>query len=221
MPRFRRYGRRRFRRRRIPFRAKTDNVGQRAWKLARSAYMKTKKLQNRIGKVEYKKYDSAAVGQAVTNVLQFDNLHAIAQGAANNQRIGDKIDIKKLHLRWQVEMSQSEVYTTVRIMVFRWSENSIPVPADILSSTSTVRSYLNTQESHHFKMYYDRIFTLNIQGNSTMSGQVNKIINDLAVYDGPLATDRSDGAIYIGYIAEYVAVNPTLDYSSRLRFVDA
>lgn len=217
---YRRYGRRFKRRRKLPYRAKSSSVGQKAYSLARRSYYTARKALGKIGNVEYKTANGLGSAVNVTNVLTFTNLHSIAQGDGDGQRIGDKIMLKKLHMRWNINMDDGENSNVIRLMVFRWNENTIPLASDILTSTSTVRSFLNVQESAHFHMIWDKIITLDKFNKLSQSGSFNKTLNTEAVYDGAASSDHSDGQIFIGYMAEYVTIAPVLNYSSRIRYID-
>lgn len=199
---------------------KNTTIGQKAYTLASRALGAVKKVKKSIGNVENKTAYGLGNAINVTNALTFDNLHSIAQGDGNGQRIGDKITIKKIGFKWYVTMDANEVSNQIRFMIIRWLDDSTPAASDILASTSTVRSFLNRQHTRQFTVLWSKMIELDQAKSYSQGGEKYIPIEIEAVYKGSAGSDQAFGKIYFAYMAEYVSTAPVAYYSSCVDYVD-
>lgn len=112
---------------------------------------------------EKKYFDvSAAIGGvAVDYAGLVDDLSVPAQGSTVKTRIGDKITVTSLQLKcWFTTIGVSNV---VRIIVFKWFDNTVPTVAQILETVGDERapiSPLNHDDKVRRKIFLDTTFTI-------------------------------------------------------------
>lgn len=108
----------------------------------------------------------------------------ITQGVQYLQRIGDKIRLKKLKIRVQLDAADSS--NAFRIIVFRWKQDTstvAPTAADLLDlqyADGTQYCYLNPEgalvEKKPYEILWDKTYEL-ILGTNTAVRNVFKTIN--------------------------------------------
>lgn len=114
-----------------------------ALKAKRPKVATVKAVKQMIAKAEEVKSLSNYTDINVTTAGSVIDLSAIPQGFNKNQRVGDKVELKKLLLRWKADINAggsgyfiSDPWVNVRCIVFRWNEDSTvstPSRADILN----------------------------------------------------------------------------------------
>jgi len=121
---------------------------------------------------EIKYYVFGFTATSVLNTGFVVPITQVTQGIAHNQRLGDRIRPVSLSLRFELVASANTLlaaadqWNSVRIIVFRWYDDStpaFPVTNDILiAGTSTFRTLApyNRSESPRYKILSDKVYKL-------------------------------------------------------------
>lgn len=161
----------------------------------------------------------------------------IAQGIAQSERIGDKINIKSLRVRMSIYHSTASAIDPVnnyRIVIFKWKLStaiSTPVVGGILQYTSGVASlnygvdspYLfKNKQDDDFAILYDKRFSLSPWDRSTVHDiKLSKFLGNINYVPG--ATTGS-GHIYMFVQCDdgsVLTACPVIGFISRLIYEDA
>lgn len=91
------------------------------------------------------------------------------QGVALNQRTGDIIYLDKMYLTYTCDSANSDVFASLRVIIFQWRPNSalvMPAVNDILQNSGfNVCSMYDWNYSNQYTILYDRLHTF--AGTST------------------------------------------------------
>ncbi len=84
-------------------------------------------------------------------------------GDVDTSRDGDQVDLTSGEFRFAIGGADST--NLVRIILFKWEQSTVPVPADIinpgyLSGTTAPLAPLNWDRKAQVKVYYDQLFSL-------------------------------------------------------------
>lgn len=188
--------------------------------------------------VETKFYDRVQEDQEINTSSFLTNLtNNIAQGDGQEQRIGDKIDIRYLRISGDFATKVAGAGTAstlndVRLMVFRWKPDNgtdPPVMADLLEDTSTlpIHSPYNQDPSlkKKFSILYDKHFTLQ---SRSLGGKDHR---DFKITVGPKKLGKihfnagittGAGMIYMLVIGNQATGDNAclMDYSSQVSYKD-
>lgn len=105
---------------------------------------------------------SAGIGGVqVDYVGIIDDLSVPAQGSTNKTRVGDKITVTSIQgVCWWEAVNNLSV---VRMIIFKWYDNSVPTTAQILEVVGDERapiSPLNHDQKVRRKVFLDKTYTL-------------------------------------------------------------
>lgn len=173
---------------------------------------------------------------AATDITSTGNcisLSTVPQGDSNSERSGNTILPRWLVCSGSITAPNSALaFAVVRLIVFRWKESSVPVPADVLQSLN-VFSQLNddntgNKNDRSIEILYNetcyvvngtsenvKLFNFNIDLNPS-----TKNTKDHIIYDGA-TTVPYDNSIYMMYLSDDGATPfPKLDCIVKLNFYD-
>jgi hypothetical protein len=104
--------------------------------------------------------DSGLFNQNVTGGGSIMPLCNVAQGTPQSNRIGDVIYMDKLELTFNLEMANTDVYTTSRVCIFQVFEDIVPTLTFFFQSPGSqyVYSNYNFANRHRFAVKYDETF---------------------------------------------------------------
>lgn len=178
---------------------------------------------------EMKYVYSTYTGQAISSTGTIYHLSAVAQGDTINQRDGNSIMPRYLNLNIRL---QSQTNDTVRMLIFRWKDNSTPVVSSIVEDASApVYSPLNDNISGNRKdrgidVIKNKLFVLD---NVERKGQLykktidlnppSKNIKDHCKFDNTLTTNEH-GGIYMLLIGRQPTTTTDFEGSHKLSFLD-
>lgn len=168
---------------------------------------------------ELKFYDTAANTVSVSTsgvVLLATN---IAVGTAQTQRIGQKVTVKSHLLRYTLTAADST--QSVRVVIARYMDNGNPTIADLLQDTVTNPwlSPLDRDKGHRFSVLFDKMHALGTYTDANICEKVYLSGNWDVHWNASAVNEK--GGLYIFVISDSgVASHPSIDYSSRVRFVD-
>lgn len=185
-----------------------------------------KKLIN----TESKFFDTVASTTVSTTptIVSFNN---IAQGVDYNNRVGNSIKVENMLMRQLITTDTLQQAVTFRhmIIVDNESDGALPVITDVLESSS-VLSPMNHNNGKRFTVLRDDLYDINSNSINTAatnfliqrrSDKCFKELNYHIKYDaaaGAIASVKEGNLIGIWLSSS--ATNATLDYNTRLRYID-
>lgn len=220
MPYKKKYGRKRFARRRHPrsnvWRAST--VALRALNIAR--YVKS--LVN----VERKFLDTTFTSSMFTTAAIFP-VSLIDQGDAYNQRQGNSVKLTSIYVSGTILGDPTQVNAqTIRYILFMDKEGRgvAPTITDLLEA-ATIQSPINHIAGKRFKILLDKQLTQSVAGAPNHTHQVKHFMKKSIhlKYNGPaaLTSDTMENQLYFFvYGTSTLAQSPTAYITVRLRYID-
>lgn len=180
--------------------------------------------------LELKFYDTSGIGLAVndTSGLVLPLSQPLVKGTGIDSRIGNKVSIKSLFVRLQVQANASASYNNIRLMIIRWMSAGTPVIGSILLSSGLSPpmrhlAQLNYSSKPNFQVKYDQTYLMADTANLDIPAiQLDKFyikkFGD-AFWDD--ANSPIKGQLYLIAISDSAVQTPQLTYTSRIRYTDA
>lgn len=144
-------------------------------------------------------------------------LNAMPQGVGQNERVGNEISNKSLHIR--LDIARAAVDSLLRIIIF-WNIDGAYPPSSILENQASYQSPLNKDLGKTFWVRFDRTYTI-------AAGQTQLVVDEIwrrfKCKTEYLENDAvSHNGLYIAYISNQttVANQPILSYTARLNYMD-
>lgn len=178
---------------------------------------------------ETKYFELGVTATGVDYAGTLTNLTVVPQGTTDSTRIGDKLVIRGLNIKYEVIAADST--QMVRVMLFQWHPNTqllSPIMSDILVSTtlSTTNAPLANNVwdyQNQYTVLYDRVHRLDSLEKA--SDIVRKNINlryakkTIVFY---AATTAASEHIYMLVVSDSSAApHPTIQYQTRLTYDDS
>lgn len=182
---------------------------------------------------EPKYYDRAITQTTNGYIYNVFDLIAPLQGASDNQRDGDQIEIRDIELKYDVYMPAAFTVAngseTIRVIIVQYFQdtNVAPLgttPNTVVQSSGQQASYLtpfNHDRRRLFKVLYDACHTLSLSGPVAANKTVvvypsKKKVNFMN--DGV----EGEGKVFLMVGSSNNTANgPLIDFYSRVNFVDA
>lgn len=161
-------------RRRKGFKGKRRRYGQRRRRIGISQRFRrrVKGIVNRMAETKY--VYSSDTGSADASVFYcFAIRPTIAQGAGQNQRIGNTIRTTSFSFRWRTELTQNpgEVITQVRWIIGMFKKQPANWPTTVVADDILDGPSMFTQvDKDLFKAYYDKTTTMATTGSYSKFG---------------------------------------------------
>lgn len=200
------------------------------------------KLKNELELKRYYKYNA----HSVTSTGAVSHISTISQGITNSTRIGSKISIKKLDMRFLVTNASLDDNNMIRIIIFRDLEQNqnanapelVGTSGDQLLKTNTDNGFdlatlyvcnlagYDVFNKDRYHILYDRVFETSF--NNAINAPYNFNVFKSwkrgfpIEYHGAASSDTERGNLYIGYISDSsTSTHPTLAYTAQLWYTDA
>jgi hypothetical protein len=118
--------------------------------------------------IESKSFYFTTTPVAVTTGGTVYRCTTIPQGVTNVTRVGDKLHLKRLSLRYNIQVgatgliAAADEFNTVRVIIFKWREDDgifAPAINNILQGSSSAVStnqHYNYDDKHLYKILYDK-----------------------------------------------------------------
>lgn len=152
------------------------------------------------------------------------SLNNISQGDTSSSRHGDCIHMKSINLKFHLIANAANTYQVVRMMLIidKNPGGALPGWTDVLESAN-VHALRNPAFKHRFAYLFDKKFML-VNGSASHSRiwHYYKDLNCKVTYDGNAGTvaDLYANSLTLFLISDQAANTPTVNVTSRLRFVD-
>lgn len=196
---------------------------------------------------EIKVLDVNTGSTSVTTAGVTAKLSSVAQGASQNQRVGDQLLAKQLQFMYTITVgatgliAAADQYNTVRVIIFEWHQDdglAAPTVANILdtglSVTKTISAY-NWDTNHDYRILYDQSHVVfntpiwngaavtwshGVGGTFATSKPVTIPLSHKLDYDA--STTFGTRMIYALFISDSAFTpNPTIEMTSRFLFEDS
>lgn len=165
-------------------------------------------------------------GTAIVSTL----LTQIPQGNAAGGRIGRKVQLKKLTIRYSIFYNNATIGAShrVKIVYDKQCNGVAPVATDVLT-VDDLNGLNNLDNSDRFITLYDETESLDLSSsnNFTVSKQINRKLDLEQIWMGGNAgstiAQLLTGSVYLlawSGSAGALATASTLGYTSRVRYVD-
>lgn len=161
---------------------------------------------------------------------ELDLLTAIPAGAGAQERVGRKIQLKSMMIRWVTSTNASASDVRILVIYDRQPNGVLPTISEIVQGIAsptnpTYNAPMNLGNSDRFVVLVDEIsHTLlgNAQGINQRTGKIYRKINLPMQFNNQLGdiTGISTGSIYIMTATPSGTSGQGLGYYSRIRFTD-
>lgn len=180
--------------------------------------------------VEKKNVDfNGSVGQlgtAPNTWSELDCINSLPQGTSGSERIGRKIQLRSMLIRWND--SANAIGKAIRVLVVydRQGEGSIAPPIVSILATDSINSPMALGTSDRFVVLVDEMIEPipnGVAASSTRAGKIYRKINLPMQFlnAGGAIADISSGAIYIACCcANSNVAGSGIGYYSRIRYTD-
>jgi hypothetical protein len=176
--------------------------------------------------IKYLNGSVAATLSATPTVFSLSQ--AIVQDTTGTGRIGDDICLKKIIIKLRADMNQANTVLSNawRFILFAdmQGDGANPLAADVISGTTVTSLYtLEVVKEKRFKIYYDHVYELSLNGSAGMTIEKTFNLNHPIYYQDTtnVATASGKGALYLilfdNLSSNHIGVNGTF----HMRWTDA
>lgn len=178
--------------------------------------------------MEYKYKITAAqnvnVGQSLSNMYRLTDIVA---GDGPAQRVGQKITLKNLYLRFGIKIapgltSQANEQANVRCIIFRDMQSDTtanPTYAEVFETADNIYTSLNSTNGDRFKVLYDQIYSLSRNGILSINRKYFKNMNSNVMYSND-TTGRDTGQLYVAWFSDQATNQPIIGFHAKVRYAD-
>jgi len=198
-------------------------------KMSRTIDKKIKKAEKKHEELKFLETSQTAFSVSSTPTLQ--NLSVVPQGVTVTTRVGDSLEVKALELKYFLYQVNVNIVTTVRVIVFFWRPNVTllaPLASTVLQATggTQVTAFPSFDYRTQFKFIYDETHSMagivaSPTGISSVSSFKITLTNMAKKQIYSPGSTGSNNALYIMFMSDVAANEPTITYNARLTFVDA
>lgn len=205
---------------------------QKAYHTRKKVYMDPKIsriVQTKLNASREKKFIlTSRVGDSISYSGTIYALTNVAQGTTDSDRVGDRIYIKSVQVRWNMKIA--DVYNQCRVILFQWDQDNSGLTMQRLLAGTLVgtNNAPLAPYAHDFskdrRILYDKSFILDGVDKvaETDTTYVTRGFMDRRIqyYSGSSTT--GNGFLFLAVISDSSAINhPTLDFVAKVTYTDA
>ena len=176
--------------------------------------------------VEYKHHTKSHTNLGVSSTVAPVCLCLIPSGDVDTKRDGSKVRVKWMTFNYILKKHSSASSTLVRVMLVidRQTNQTAFSGSDLLLDTTitdSIVSPLNLDNSGRFRVIYDRYHILNAE-MPTLVRKIYKKLDLQLKFDAstPGIEDLTLNSLHLLVFTDEASNDPTITYSSRLRYID-
>lgn len=173
---------------------------------------------------EPKFVDTTFTTAVLGTTLLYSRLTAIAGGTTDSQRIGNKILLKDLFIRFTIVMNTAATSTIYRVLLFvdKEADGASPTSPTPLAAAST-EAPLDMDESKRFVIIRDQYIPLSINGNRQIGRKIFATLNFHCDFDGTGSgiADAKQNQLYLAFISSDNTNQSTVSAYSRVKYYDS
>jgi len=164
---------------------------------------------------------------ALNNTGQWQHLTQIAEGVTTGTRVGSKITVKRLTLRWDCHHDSTVTYSRARIILLRCKQQTpdattfatsslLGNPVDYVNSEISV----NTGGKDGWQVLMDEFVSMDNLSYKTKYGVWQKKLNLDVGYNGSNNNDIHKNGLYMFTICDQGTYVPVLNFCAQVYFTD-
>ncbi len=185
-----------------------------------------KKVNMIIKNKELKKSDSN-LSTTIGTTAVITPLSGLATGTSGSTREGNAVAFKSFLFKYSFRMNTASDANLIRVMIVQ--DNQVNgasfVIGDLLQDASAehaINSPLNLDGSRRFKVLYNKVTALSIDGNQTAYREWYKKMNMYSRYSGTGSgiTGIESKGLFLVYVSNVSSNIPVFVYATRLRYSD-
>lgn len=173
---------------------------------------------------ETKHYNTYDSGTAVQNVVSITDLCPITQSNADTGRDGDQLELYNFQMNYALE--GGDATNIVRVMIFQWKDDSVPLDTDILFNIANVPwlSFTHVDKKQLFTVLYDRKHSLCLNGaNGVQNHRIHlygkKLGRKKIQYQGGTTTGMNK--LYLLRVSDSAGLpDPFMYHHTRIQYKD-
>ncbi len=177
--------------------------------------------------VEFKNHDVQATTLSIPVVPVITQCTNIAQGDTTITRDGASLKLTSLTFKYILIQHPTAVSTFVRIMIVLDTQTNEAIYSDddLLQDVTAgdgVVSMRNLDNTHRFRVLYDRVHQFTDTGSTAQYGKFFKKLNLKIRYDNAAAaiTSLTQSSVSMLFLSNEATNQPNITHSLRLRYVD-
>lgn len=155
--------------------------------------------------------------------------NSIIAGTEINQRIGRKIEIRKINWRYSITLPVAAIAGSIRMIMFHDGHNTGTTTGvlELLSSATVTAEYSATFAlSNRFKILHDVTHPMVVGGADQqihVDKHFTKTVRKMVYYNGSTAVSASNGrdAIFVLVVTDLLLNSPIYAWDVGIRYVDA
>lgn len=152
-------------------------------------------------------------------------LNGVAQGTTGTTRTGISIKNVFFLFRGTLEINTAATETQVRVVILKDSipQAALPSSGDVFAVANSITSPLNLLNNHRFRVFYDKLFSLSINGPETFHWKWMRKLHFHSAFNNVNAgtiADYTGNSFLLYYVSDEATNTPALSYYSRVRFID-
>lgn len=173
---------------------------------------------------EPKFIDSTFTTAVLGTTVLYSRLTAIAGGTTDSQRIGNKVLLKDVFIRYTIVMNAAATSTIYRVLLFvdKETDGASPTSPQPLQ-TATTESPLSMDFSKRFVMIRDQYIPLSINGSRQVGKKIYGILNFHCEFDGTGTgiADAKENQIWLAFLSSDNTNQSTVSAYARVKYYDS
>lgn len=192
--------------------------------LARKVRTVSRRVNRLYRQRETKRFDTDALGAAISTTGTFYLLNGIAQGNDVINRDGNEVYIHKLNFK--ISLFNADSSNKIRVIIFIDSQANAAAPSvsDVLQDAANypILTPLNYDNKKRFRILLNKVFVTDTD-DPTSTFQLYRKIGRKVQYSGSaggIATIKRNSLFLLLISDSNASSHPTIDYISRIYFTE-
>lgn len=173
---------------------------------------------------EPKFLDTTFTSTVLGTTVLYSRLTAIGQGLTDSSRIGNKILLKDVFIRYTIVMNSAAATTMYRAILFvdKETDGASPTSPSPLALNST-ESPIDMDESKRFVIIRDQYIPLSINGDRVCGEKIYSELNFHCEFDGTGngIGDAKENQIWLAFLSSDNTNQSTVNAYSRIKYYDS
>lgn len=166
-----------------------------------------------------RKFLDTAVNTSPNTTASINALSSLVQGDGSSGRDGESVRATALHGQLHCTMHASATHTRLRAIIFSWNNDSTPIAADILMSTTEPISLLQPN-SGMFSVLKDFSFSISDTSHEQYQRKYYIPLSKKLIYNDTSSASFTKNSLWMLLLSSEATNAPTFKSQHRLVFVD-
>lgn len=150
-------------------------------------------------------------------------LVSIAEGTGEDERVGRKILLDSITIRWRVlassSMSNDSEFCRILLIADKENPSAVPAITDIFQTTDPDSWYLKDNKTRFVTLYSKR-FVISKDAKDGVMGSIYEKLNFHCLYDGNTASDYAENSLFLIFQTTEPTNTPAFHYNMKLTWYD-